>query len=238
MADPVLDKIAADIDEIKKNPRYITLKNKKRTSQDTERYNAFLRQLARLETQRSEHVSNNKGSVPNSGTFLATKPAWKNQPSAVAHRNQEAGSVAKNWVPDTAQPLDKVHPEIVPKTAPVEEAPIRSSNTTPARLMVQRLLKKKVVRTPTELKRFSEETPQKNKTALRAAAVYDAPRSVVERIKDERAITRRTAPPVRETVEENSEEEVEENVEEVEEVEEVEDIEENDNIELEDDLDD
>jgi len=237
MEDSTLNRINADIDAIRKDPKYIALKNKKRTAQDTERYNAFLRQLARLETQRNEHVTNSKNSVSDEAKFLASKPVWKNQPAVVAHRNQDAGAVSRNWVPETAKPLDEAHPEVVAKTAPVEEPVAAPSNATPARLMVHRLLKKKVVRTPGELKRFSEQTHPKNKIALRATAVYDAPRSIVERIKDDRAATRRTAPPAQavEEIDDLVAVEVEEEVEEEEE--EVEEEEENENVELEDDLD-
>ena len=114
-----LDKIESEINKIRLDPKYVQLKNKKRTEFDTGRYTKFTRQLERLDVQKKEVEKKMlaAGEKPkkretDAGPYMEQKPAWRNQAPMVARRNQNNGEISRNWVKDKKDkkddlPLDK-----------------------------------------------------------------------------------------------------------------------------------
>jgi hypothetical protein len=152
--------MSAEILAIQNDPAYIRLKNKVRSKQEQDKFNLYLRRLEKLETS---NISRRAPIAQKPGGLSATKPAWKNQPKTVAHRNQTDGHIQKNWVKD-AVPLAVAHPE---RAAVVVEPVTPSDVATVA--AVEPLVpggglvvpdNKKVRRTPTELKRFEEKSAE------------------------------------------------------------------------------
>jgi hypothetical protein len=210
MSDPQLDHINAEIDAIRKDPRYLALKNKKRSAQDAERFNVYLRQLQRLEAQRQERlaghdVGGDSGAGKNFGdapTFMSVKPAFRNQPAKIAYRNQTEGHVTKNWTRN-AVALMASHP----KTDDVQDQPVEEpteiyslpvvghTEASGGRLAVHRLLRRKK-RTPAEMERFKERAREKLVQDSRGSIPSVLPREHVEIVEQEfRSTTRKTAPP-------------------------------------------
>lgn len=212
-----LEEIDAKLEAIRKDPKYIALKNKQRkTAQDTEKYNALIRQMGRLEAQRKECVAENKRNNVETTPYITSKPAWRNQPVAVAKKNQDAGKVAHNWVPENAVPLAEAHPEALKLTKSVPEPePVVEVAPSAGRLIVHRLFRRKVVRTPNEMKKMQEraavlKTPKGAPAHPRAKAVQEEEPEVLNL----KPTTRRTAPPV-DVVHEDPLDEVDENEDEV-----------------------
>jgi len=211
-----LEEIDAKLEAIRKDPKYIALKNKQRkTPQDMEKFNAFLRQMGRLDAQRKECVAENKRNNVDATTYITAKPVWRNQPVAVAKKNQDAGKVAQNWVPENAVPLAEAHPEALKLTtfstknvSEPEPTPVPSTG----RLMVHKLFRRKVVRTPNELKKMQErsanlKTPKGAPQHPRSKATHRIDEEPVVNIKP---TTRRTAPPTVGQVDDQEEQEEQE----------------------------
>lgn len=205
-----LEEIDAKLEAIRKNPKYIGLKNKQRkTPQDMEKFNAFIRQMGRLDAQRKECIAKNKRNNVDPTTYITSKPVWRNQPVAVAKKNQDAGKVSQNWVPDNAVPLAEAHPEALKLTAfsnknASEPEPEPTPVPSTGRLMVHKLFRRKVVRTPNEMKKMQEraanlKTPKGAPEHPRSKATH---RIDEEPVVDIKPTTRRTAPP---TVAQNDE---------------------------------
>lgn len=230
MSDPQLSQIDAEIDAIRKNPSYLALKNKKRSAQDAERFNVYLRQLQRLEAQRQERlaghdVGGDSGAGKTFGdapTFIAAKPAFRNQPAKVAHRNQTAGHVSKNWTRNAVALMD-AHPKAtntVEENAAAENPGehyslpvVGHKEVSGGRLAVHRLLRRKN-RTPTALARFREQAQTKISQDSRGSIPTVRPREHVEIVEQEfRSTTRKTAPPsARKVTKQSSEEDSYDNV--------------------------
>lgn len=167
-----LNKILSEIEALSKDPKYLKLKNKKRSAQDTQRYNIYLRQLSRLEKQRRElekKLADEPAKKKQNDTYIKTKPAWRNQRQTVAHRNQTDADISRNWVrdPQRAEIAQEMHPAVrraVVKDEPtVPETPLP---TTPTRVSVNTNpgFRKPVKRTPREMLRFKEAAIKKYNT--------------------------------------------------------------------------
>ena len=167
-----LDKIVAEIDKIRLDPKYVQLKNKKRTDFDMDRYTKYTRQLDRLDAQKKdvEKKMRDAGVKPTkrelSGQFVESKPAWRNQAPVVARRNQNAGEISRNWVKDRKDKKE-VATEFPAKKNAVEAAkptpvptPVNYSKTskTPSRLFVGKLLRyrKPVKRNASQIAQLKE----------------------------------------------------------------------------------
>jgi len=197
-----LEEIDAKLEAIRKDPKYIALKNKQRkTPQDMEKFNAFIRQMGRLDAQRTERVAENKRNNVESAPYITAKPVWRNQPAAVAKQNQDAGKVAHNWVPENAVPLADAHPEALKlnKAANVVEPEPTPTGPSGGRLMVHKLFRRKVLRTPNELKKMQErsaniKTPKGAPEQPRTKATHRV--NEEPEVLNLKPTTRRTAPPV------------------------------------------
>ena len=172
-----LDRVETEIDKIRLDPKYLQLKNKKRSDFDTNRYTKYTRQLARLEVQKRDVTKKmrdaglkpkKRESAP--GKYVESKPAWRNQANKVAHRNQDDGKIARNWVRERKE-AKEVAPEFPGKRNAVTSAkpdpdPVtvnyRKTSKTPARLFVKRMLyHKQVVRNASQMAKFKEEGRQR-----------------------------------------------------------------------------
>lgn len=211
MSDLQLNQIEAEIDAIRKDPRYLALKNKKRSAQDAERFNVYLRQLQRLEAQRQERLAGHDvGGDSGAGktfadapTFTTTKPAFRNQPSKVAHRNQTAGQVSRNWTRNAVKLMD-AHPKVTnsvdektaePPAEPYSLPVVGHQEVGGGRLAVHRLLRRKN-RTPAGMMRFNEKAQSKIAQDSRGSIPTVHPREHVEIVEQTfRSTTRKTAPP-------------------------------------------
>jgi hypothetical protein len=171
-----LDKIEADIDQIRLDPKYLQLKNRKRSQHDTIRYNKYTRQLNRLIVQKKAIIKKMRdaGVKPQKheqepGKYMESKPAWRNQTNKVAHRNQDDGKISRNWVRERKENKE-VATEFPAKRNAIESAKpdpdsvtinYKKTSNTPARLFVKRMLKQKyhkpVVRNASQMARFKED---------------------------------------------------------------------------------
>lgn len=209
MSDSVLNQINTEIDSIRKDPRYLALKNKKRSAQDAERFNVYLRQLKRLEAQKQERLAGNVFNDDNNRNvneiFVDKKPAFRNQPTKVAHRNQTEGHVSKNWTRNAIALMD-AHPKLnEAKEEKVKEPKeptevyslpvVGHKEVDGGHLFVHRLLRRKK-RTPTGMVRFNEQAQTKIAKEGRGNIPSVLPREHVEIVEQEfRSTTRKTAPP-------------------------------------------
>ena len=166
-----LDKIESEIDKIRLDPKYVQLKNKKRTDFDTDRYTKYTRQLDRLDTQKKEveKKMRDAGEKPKKretepGQYVERKPAWRNQAPAVARRNQNTREVSRNWVKDrkdkkevaTEFPAKKNAIEVAKATP--ETINYSKTSKTPSRIFVGKLLryKKPVKRNASQITQLQE----------------------------------------------------------------------------------
>lgn len=147
-----LDKIESEIDKIRLDPKYVQLKNKKRTDFDTDRYTKYTRQLDRLDTQKKEveKKMRDAGVKPKKreqepGQYVERKPAWRNQTPDVARRNQNAGEVSRNWIKDKKDKKEVATEFPAKKNAIEVEETVNHSKTskTPSRIFVGKVLRYK-----------------------------------------------------------------------------------------------
>lgn len=226
MSDPQLNQIDAEINAIRKDSRYLALKNKKRSAQDAERFNVYLRQLQRLEAQRQERlaghdVGGDSGAGKTAGDappFLAIKPVFRNQPVKVAHRNQTEGHVSKNWTRNAVTLID-AHPKasdsatqvVEPPTEPYS-LPVVGQKEVSGQLAVHKLLRRKN-RTPTGMVRFNAQAQNKIAQDGRGSIPTVLPREQLEIVEQEfRSTTRKTAPPNVKKVAQSDDEDSHDNV--------------------------
>jgi hypothetical protein len=168
-----LDRIETEIDKIRLDPKYLQLKNKKRSQFDTNRYTKYTRQLSRLNVQKRAVIKKMKdaGIKPQKrevepGTFVQSKPAWRNQANKVAHKNQDEGKISRNWVRERKE-AKEVAPDFPAKRNAVDSAkpdpdPVtinyKKTTKTPARLFVKKMLyHKPVVRNASQMAKLKEE---------------------------------------------------------------------------------
>jgi hypothetical protein len=166
-----LDKVETKIDEIRFDPKYLHLKNKKRSEFDTNRYTKYTRQLTRLEVQKKNIIKQMRtaGLKPNKresepSTRVESKPAWRNQHQKVARRNQDDGKIARNWVRERKETKEVAAEFPGKRNALVRDEPdqvtvnYRKTSKTPARTFVKRMLyHKPVVRNASQMARLKEE---------------------------------------------------------------------------------
>lgn len=187
-----LDKIESEIDKIRLDSKYVQLKNKKRTAFDTDRYTKYTRQLDRLDVQKKEveKKMRDAGEKPKkreseSGQYMESKPAWRNQKQTVARRNQNVGEISRNWV-KTKNEAKEVATEFPAKKKAIESAkpspaPVtinyNKTSKTPARTFVGRVLryKKPVQRNASQLARLKEEEQKRLEQKVRP--INNAPRA-------------------------------------------------------------
>lgn len=168
-----LDKVDSEIDKIRFDPKYLQLKNKKRSDFDTNHYTRYTRQLKRLDVQKKdiEQKMRNAGLKPlkretGPSQHVESKPAWRNQKQNIARRNQDAGTISRNWVKDRKE-AKEVASEFPGKRNAVDAAKPepdsvtvnpRKTVKTPARLFVKKMLyRKPVKRNASQMARLKEE---------------------------------------------------------------------------------
>ena len=175
-----LDNVEAEIEKIRSDPKYLTLKNRNRSQFDKDRFTKYTRRLKSLNVQRQELEkalqSDKSKSSPSERagvTYVKRKPAWRNQRETVARNNQDR-NVARNWVrdPDTGPDTSNVHPAIANASKnPEEEISQETMNMNrshgPGTAFVdtfllgkgdyeKRMSRKPVNRTPRELKEMEK----------------------------------------------------------------------------------
>jgi len=186
------EQIDTELQSIRSNPRFITLKNKNRTPQENDKFNVYKRREAKLEAEKAALISKKTDYTgTNTPTYIGTKPVWRNQPKIIASRNQDQGKVSRNWVRHPVT-LD----EIVSK--PVTNAVVNVDTETQIKgpqVVDVKTYVRKPKRTPTELKKFEEKTDRKKEVVQRVTKTRIVPRKTLKKA-TARPTTRKTAPPV------------------------------------------